>query len=262
MIYRALSQTEWKQFLEAEIYSPADLGLEGFIHASGCEEDVIEVLNRRYPDVPEMLVIGIDETLISEVVKWEKAPDDTKPGRLFPHIYSPLSLLNVVCKFEIERNSSGEATQLSRPLGHKTVCFYSVNQPYGEFSNFSNHGVSLEDLWWMTTEHYFQAMKFEDAAYREKIRVAKTPAQAAKLGRSRSVALRDDWEDVKDEVMKTAVRKKFETHPALAKLLLSTGDAEIVENAPGDFYWGCGKDGTGKNRLGEILMLVRRKLQK
>ncbi|MEQ9606295.1 MAG: NADAR domain-containing protein [Kiloniellaceae bacterium] len=46
-------------------------------------------------------------------------------------------------------------------------------------------------------------------------------------------------------------------HAALAELLLSTAEEPIVENAPGDYYWGCGKDGTGLNRLGEILMETR-----
>ncbi|MGC1396759.1 MAG: NADAR domain-containing protein [Coleofasciculaceae cyanobacterium] len=31
----------------------------------------------------------------------------------------------------------------------------------------------------------------------------------------------------------------------------------MVENAPSDYYWGCGKDGSGKNMLGQILEEVR-----
>jgi N-glycosidase YbiA len=41
---------------------------------------------------------------------------------------------------------------------------------------------------------------------------------------------------------------------------LATGDEEIVENAPEDYYWGCGADGSGQNKLGQILMRVRREL--
>ena len=66
-----------------------------------------------------------------------------------------------------------------------------------------------------------------------------------------------DWEEVKDQIMYDAVLKKFQTHKKLAKLLLSTGTEEIFENAPGDYYWGCGKDGTGLNKLGKILVNVR-----
>ena len=48
-----------------------------------------------------------------------------------------------------------------------------------------------------------------------------------------------------------------EAHADIRTLLLDTGDEVIVENAPRDYYWGCGADGSGKNRLGEILMEVR-----
>jgi len=138
-----------------------------------------------------------------------------------------------------------------------TVFFYSRTDTFGDFSNFSSHGINLEGEWWPTVEHYFQAQKFLDAGYRARIRGAHSAKQAAELGRSRKVPLRSDWEDVKDSIMRAAVLKKFQTHAALAELLLSTGDEPIVENAPGDYYWGCGKDGTGLNRLGEILMETR-----
>lgn len=141
-----------------------------------------------------------------------------------------------------------------------TVYFYSTREQYGEFSNFANFGVELDGLWWPSVEHYFQAQKFEDAAYREQIRVAHSAKEAANLGRSREMPLRNDWESVKESVMFRAVRKKIQTHPAVRELLLGTGDTPIIENAPGDYYWGCGKDGSGKNRLGEILMQVRGEL--
>jgi predicted NAD-dependent protein-ADP-ribosyltransferase YbiA (DUF1768 family) len=35
----------------------------------------------------------------------------------------------------------------------------------------------------------------------------------------------------------------------------------IVENSPFDDYWGCGKDGSGQNKLGQILMEVRELLR-
>jgi len=138
-----------------------------------------------------------------------------------------------------------------------TIYFYTTNQPYGEFSNFSKHGVELDGLWWKTTEHYFQAQKFTDETYKEKIRLAPDPKTAANLGRSRKMPIKKDWEAIKDDVMRKAVRTKFKTHSSLRQLLLDTGSQSIVENAPGDYYWGCGADGSGKNRLGHILQEVR-----
>ena len=42
---------------------------------------------------------------------------------------------------------------------------------------------------------------------------------------------------------------------------LATGDEELVEDSPNDYYWGRGRSGTGKNMLGRILMEVRDELR-
>jgi N-glycosidase YbiA len=81
--------------------------------------------------------------------------------------------------------------------------------------------------------------------------------KAAEMGRNRAWPLRADWELVKDGVMIKAVLRKFETHRELRTLLLSTGEEEIVESVPGDYYWGGGANGSGQNKLGKILMEVR-----
>ncbi len=143
-----------------------------------------------------------------------------------------------------------------------TIYFYSPReQPYGCFSNFSRHGILMDESWWPTVEHYFQAQKFAGTPYADQIHRAPTPKQAAALGRSRSLPLRADWEEVKDSIMLAAVQRKFETHDALRALLLATGDEEIIENAPGDYYWGGGADGSGQNKLGKTLMAVRVRLR-
>ncbi len=140
-----------------------------------------------------------------------------------------------------------------------TIYFYSTRDAYGCFSNFSRHGFELDNYWWMTSEHYFQAQKFAttDAIWYTKIRGVKSPKEAAKMGRSRCHPLRQDWEEIKDEIMKKAVLKKFQTHPDIREILLATADRLIVENSPSDYYWGCGKNGRGENKLGKILMEVR-----
>lgn len=142
-----------------------------------------------------------------------------------------------------------------------TVYFYAQTDPYSEFSNFAPYGVALDGVWWPTTEHFFQAQKFVDADYRDKIRRELRPKAAKELGMTRAYPLRADWEEIKDAVMLRAVLAKFKTHAKLAALLLSTGDRMIVENAPWDGYWGCGPDGAGLNRLGQILMSVRDQLR-
>lgn len=142
-----------------------------------------------------------------------------------------------------------------------TIYFYDTTGRYGCFSNFSRHGFELAGVYWATSEHYFQAQKFAGTSHVEDIRLAPTPKEAANRGRQRTRPLRPDWEQVKDDVMRTAVRRKFESHANIRAVLLATGDEELVEAAPGDYYWGCGADGSGQNRLGQILMEVRAALR-
>ena len=121
--------------------------------------------------------------------------------------------------------------------------------------------IELKGKVWPTSEHYFQAQKFAGTEHEEAIRLQRSPMIAARMGRSRKRPLRVDWEQVKDEIMRDAVWAKFSQHEALRELLLSTGDAQIVEHTKNDRYWGDGGDGSGLNKLGKILMDVREKLK-
>ena len=141
------------------------------------------------------------------------------------------------------------------------IRFYTKNEPFYELSNFSPYGIEMNGLWYPTVEHYFQSQKFSDDNYREKIRLARTPKDSKTLGLSRKFPIRSDWEEVKDSIMFEACFKKFQTHKSIRELLLSTGSEELVENAPMDYYWGCGELGTGQNKLGKILMNIREKLR-
>lgn len=143
----------------------------------------------------------------------------------------------------------------------EVIRFYSVGDAYGEFSNFAPFPITLAGKRWPTSEHYFQAQKFADPGLREKIRKAKTPMIAARLGRDRSSPLRRDWESVKVQVMTDAVLAKFTQHEDLRALLLATEDSLLIEHTENDDYWGDGGDGSGKNMLGRILMRVREQLR-
>ena len=145
-----------------------------------------------------------------------------------------------------------------------TIYFYKVNEPYGCFSNFSPHEIYLQGTSWSTVEHYYQAQKFVgtiDAALVQMIYTAQTPEEAAALGRDRTRLVRPEWEQVKTEVMREAILKKFLTHRDIQAILISTENELIVENSPCDYFWGCGEDKTGDNHLGRILMSVRQEIR-
>lgn len=159
-----------------------------------------------------------------------------------------------------DASSKLASVELPRLLPSK-ITFYSVADDYGEFSNFAAYPITIDGERWSTSEHYFQAQKFEDASARARVQRAKTPMIAARLGRDRSARLRRDWESIKRDVMRRALRAKFEQHDDLRDLLLSTGDATLIEHTENDCYWGDCGDGTGQNWLGRLLMELREGLR-
>ena len=149
---------------------------------------------------------------------------------------------------------------MSEPVP-SVIEFYSVTSDYGCFSNFSRHSIHLKGKRWPTTEHYFQAQKFAGTEHEEAVRMCKKPSEAANMGRSRKLPLRRDWESAKDRIMMDALRAKFTQHEDLKAILLGTGDAKLVEHTENDSYWADGGDGSGKNRLGQLLMQLRTELR-
>lgn len=129
---------------------------------------------------------------------------------------------------------------------------------YWVLSNFSMTPVRYEGYEYRCAEAAFQAQKSHDPDYKKKMTELR-PECAKTLGRN--VALREDWEGIKDRLMHEIVRAKFEQNADAREVLLSTGDATLIEgNWWGDDYWGKCTD-KGLNRLGEILEMVREELR-
>ena len=144
------------------------------------------------------------------------------------------------------------------------IYFYKVDDPYGCFSNFSPHPIELAGRTWATVEHYYQAHKFLHTEFEDlmlQIYAAPTPEFAAKIGRDPQYQPHLDWNIHKCKFMYDAVLQKFSTHLDIQQMLLETLDAEIIEDSPVDYFWGCGTDRTGINQLGRILMQVRAELR-
>lgn len=134
---------------------------------------------------------------------------------------------------------------------------YDVNHP---FSSYSEHGFELEERYWPTVEHYYQAMKFANTEYQEKIRNAETAEIANKLGHARIQKRVKDWKKNRMLMMTRAIYTKCRTHSNLTEQLLDTGDDMLMETSQYDYYWGCGRDRLGENNYGKILINIRKKL--
>jgi len=141
------------------------------------------------------------------------------------------------------------------------VFFYGPRKGrYWPFSNFYAASFTLDDEEWPEVEHYYMAQKNpDDEGHQRDIRAAKTPGEAKALGRE--VRLQPGWDDLKFDVMLRAVYAKFSQNPKFAALLLSTGDRPIHEDCR-DQWWGGGPNYPGgRDWLGQILMMVRKRLR-
>lgn len=135
-----------------------------------------------------------------------------------------------------------------------------INEFSGEYrflSNFWMCPVQYEGYIYPSSEHAYMAAKTTDHVLRRQIADCPTAGDAKKLGRK--VQLRPDWEIIKFSVMLEILLDKFKRNTQLGKLLLATGDQELIEgNWWGDKIWGvCLKTNQGENNLGKTLMTVR-----
>ena len=145
---------------------------------------------------------------------------------------------------------------------YKRKVIYSFNGDYRWLSNFYpakivTYNQKWEEVIYPSAEHAYQAAKSSDPEYKESI-LTMTAGQAKRAGAK--VELRDYWEEKKENIMYIICKKKFSDNPTLKQRLIRTGDALLIEgNTRGDRYWGvC--EGVGQNKLGEILMSIRKEL--
>lgn len=147
------------------------------------------------------------------------------------------------------------------------IHFYRSNEkPYGVFSNLHRTPVFFEGREFPTAEHAYQAGKASKEAVREWILSAPTPSLAAMAAHGLYTwDIVPSWSRIKFDRMKDVLRAKFTQHEDLRALLLSTGEARLVEagttNNAVNRLWGE-VNGKGQNMLGVLLMEVRNELRK
>ena len=179
--------------------------------------------------------------------------------------------------------AAAERASRERAGTDASMRFYKSWDVNGALSNFSPHPIDAPLVWvgreddtdaknmceWPTVEHFYQAQKFggvDDPDAREAmeaIRAASSPEEAARIGRTLQRTnprlIRPDWDECKERVMRDALRAKLTRHAAPRNLLLGSRAARqcVLEDSPTDAVWGVGRDGTGGNLLGRLLMELR-----
>ena len=144
------------------------------------------------------------------------------------------------------------------------IFFYDATHP---FSNVFLSTVTYEGVEYLTSEHAYQAQKFDRSAQDVVDQILNTtdPVEAKDIADANLERMRPDWNYfTKFRVMKKIVYEKMVQNPKILKLLLKSGEKNLVENGPHDDCWGAVTvDGIvgGHNFIGRILMRVRSELR-
>jgi ribA/ribD-fused uncharacterized protein len=145
------------------------------------------------------------------------------------------------------------------------IRFYRANErPFGVFSNLYRRPIVLDDEVFLTAEHAYQAGKVRKPEVRAWLLAAPSPSLVAMAAHGLYTwDIVPNWSRLKYDRMRRVLWAKFTQHDDLAKTLLSTGDARLVESATVDNavnrLWGE-VNGRGQNLLGQLLAEVRAKL--
>lgn len=141
----------------------------------------------------------------------------------------------------LRENMVSRSKHIEKKPPKDTIWFSHKNGEHGIFSNYYPASFEVKGVKYPTAEHYFQSMKFVGSAdeYAEQIRLAKTPEDASRMGKSKEHKMRDDWEYVKFDIMGDAISYKFTQNVTTA--LTNTCNKILVFHTP-DTYWGDGND--------------------
>lgn len=132
----------------------------------------------------------------------------------------------------------------------------SFTNEYSFLSNFYPSSIQYYGIEYPTVEHAYQAAKTHSISLRQEVALLDSPGKAKRAGKK--LPLRDDWEDIKIDVMRLLLEKKFKSYPDLMQKLIDTNPQELIEgNTWGDRFWGQCPIGNGKNTLGKLLMSIR-----
>ena len=151
-------------------------------------------------------------------------------------------------------------------MAENEVRFYRANEkPFGVFSNLYRRSVVFEGEVFATCEHAYQAGKARKPAVRRWLMDAPSPALLAMAAHGLYYwDIAPGWSAGKFDRMRAVLRAKFTQHEDLGRVLLSTGEARLVEVGTVDNdvnrLWGE-VNGVGQNMLGEMLMKLRGELR-
>lgn len=249
-------------------YSPLSGGLD--VRDRGAEyvkAEYRKMLDEHISDGDERMIDELDrlaELAITGPVTLVEAPNDGHGSVVAEFVQERARALAAQLSLGNDQTQDGgERTQALEPLFDQPAPIPQLPAAGQWHRNWFSNMIPFEKplvhegISYPSAEHFYQALKSNDVAVRRQIADMPNPGKVKQF--ARTIALRPDWEQVKVDVMRMALRHKFAEGTKAREDLLATGRTEIVEwNNWGDRVWGRTiADGAGQNQLGVMLMVLR-----
>lgn len=103
LIYKIFRRTEWDDFRAAGETqgAPVDLA-DGFIHFSTAAQ-VAETAARHFATESDLVLVALEADRLGQDLRWEPS----RGGQLFPHLYRPLRLTEVIWDKSLPLGATG-----------------------------------------------------------------------------------------------------------------------------------------------------------
>jgi ribA/ribD-fused uncharacterized protein len=146
------------------------------------------------------------------------------------------------------------------------VFFKKTKEAFGGLSNMAaGFPLEINGVPMLTSEALYQACRFPHLPEVQQLIIKeRSPMTAKMIGKPYRSQSREDFEDIKVEIMRWCLRVKLaQNFIEFGRLLLTTNNKPIVEDSHKDSFWGAvrdKKDGDilrGVNALGRLLMQLR-----
>ena len=122
---------------------------------------------------------------------------------------------------------------------------------YSPYSNLYHSEFTIDNTRYTSVEQYIQSEKaslFDDDVTKSRIMKEVNPYKTKKYGSKVRNFVPECWRQVDKQVAFKAVCAKFQQNVTLRNLLIASGNAEIAESTP-DEYWGTGVHIHNRNAL-------------
>jgi uncharacterized protein (DUF952 family) len=103
LIFKIFRRSEWDAFRAAgeTAGAPVDLA-DGYIHFSTAQQ-VAETADKHFRTESDLVLVAVDGDRIAAELKWEPS----RGGQLFPHLYRPLRLSDIVWDKSLPLGATG-----------------------------------------------------------------------------------------------------------------------------------------------------------